>query len=699
MKYLPILLALLFAAPAFAQSTWPADKVIYSDSDNVEDERDVPRDYAYASLPTCNAGAEFTTNYVNNSSANTACDGAGSAWSLCVCENSTWQPVNTGGTDTGPVPGCTGTQLQGADAACIDDLAELNTALGAAGIVTGAHTDGGLYVPLDGTDPMTGGLVIETGGLSIEDGEVPTPATVLLDFDTNGISIRPSTAAPAGIHIGYLAGVNDVAASNFALGPYAGESLTTSPSNILIGGYTGNSLVAGVGRNIYIGADVGRYNLGNSNTVSGYGAGKDVNAAYSATTMYGYQAGFNLEGGAGNLFFGYNSGYAVTSGLQNIIFSQNLNCTTCGYSVFLGADSFGDVISNDANVGIGWRSGRYQTGSHNNAIGLYAFRGTSGSSSGDQSVSIGNYSGFLSQGSRDIFLGYGAGYRQTTANDLLIIDNRQRASIAAELTDAIIVGQMAATPASQTLTFNAVTTVNGDLSADNLSNTNTGDNDEVNTKTTGDLCINDGSVVNCTVNLESELEAALDAINVIVATEIDTSVELDGIVGDDTGTGALVFATGPTLSGPIITDGLFIPVDDTLSIDGEITVDENDNQFKYRSNNADRVLSPERTKCFTLPDPVAADDNIPLWIEHPKITITSMRCYVSDGTHVIGNLKDASGNALDSMTCTASPIADDDGTIANATFIAGEEVEWDTASQIGTPSWLNFCWTYTVDAT
>lgn len=43
-------------------------------------------------------------------------------------------------TDTGPTQDCTGTQLQGAGGACIDDLAELNTALGDAGVVTGSHT-------------------------------------------------------------------------------------------------------------------------------------------------------------------------------------------------------------------------------------------------------------------------------------------------------------------------------------------------------------------------------------------------------------------------------------------------------------------------------------------------------------------------------------------------------------------------------
>jgi hypothetical protein len=101
------------------------------------------------------------------------------------------------------------------------------------------------------------------------------------------------------------------------------------------------------------------------------------------------------------------------------------------------------------------------------------------------------------------------------------------------------------------------------------------------------------------------------------------------------------------------------------------------------------------SKCMTLEKPVDGDDNIPLWIEHPAITVTSMRCIVEGGTNAVGFLSDGT-NALDTMTCTTSPV-DDDGSIANAGFAEGERFEWDTTSSSGAPTWLNFCWTYTVD--
>ena len=59
--------------------------------------------------------------------------------------------------------------------------------------------------------------------------------------------------------------------------------------------------------------------------------------------------------------------------------------------------------------------------------------------------------------------------------------------------------------------------------------------DEVGTLTTGDLCINDGSLVNCTVNTEAELETALDALDVVTVTSSDiTEANLYTILSDVT---------------------------------------------------------------------------------------------------------------------------------------------------------------------
>jgi len=80
--------------------------------------------------------------------------------------------------------------------------------------------------------------------------------------------------------------------------------------------------------------------------------------------------------------------------------------------------------------------------------------------------------------------------------------------------------------------------------------------DQVGTLTTGDLCINDGSVVNCTVNTIAELETALDAENILIEDEIDGSSELAAIMDDETGDGLLVFNNNPTITDLTITYGM-----------------------------------------------------------------------------------------------------------------------------------------------
>jgi hypothetical protein len=50
----------------------------------------------------------------------------------------------------------------------------------------------------------------------------------------------------------------------------------------------------------------------------------------------------------------------------------------------------------------------------------------------------------------------------------------------------------------------------------------------------------------------AEIEAATGGVNIILATEIDTSSELAGILTDETGTGAAVFANTPTLISPVL---------------------------------------------------------------------------------------------------------------------------------------------------
>ena len=117
-------------------------------------------------------------------------------------------------------------------------------------------------------------------------------------------------------------------------------------------------------------------------------------------------------------------------------------------------------------------------------------------------------------------------------------------------------GTIVGTSDAQTLTnktintaSNTITVVEADIS--DLSHTT----DQVGTLTLGDLCANDGSSVNCTVNTMAELETAMDGANIIENTEINLSSKIAGLVTDETGSGKLVFGSAPSLTLPFIAGG------------------------------------------------------------------------------------------------------------------------------------------------
>jgi hypothetical protein len=139
-----------------------------------------------------------------------------------------------------------------------------------------------------------------------------------------------------------------------------------------------------------------------------------------------------------------------------------------------------------------------------------------------------------------------------------------------------------------------------------------------------------------------------------------------------------------------------IPQDQTVNAIGEVTVDETSGQFRYYANGAENVTAPFYEMPKSLEDPVEADDDIPFW--HPKqaITITDVYCEV-EGATSIGVIISDGTNALEEVICTEAGAADD-GSITNGTFAANERMEVDMGTISGTPDWVSWTITYTIDA-
>lgn len=133
----------------------------------------------------------------------------------------------------------------------------------------------------------------------------------------------------------------------------------------------------------------------------------------------------------------------------------------------------------------------------------------------------------------------------------------------------------------------------------------------------------------------------------------------------------------------------------TVDAAGEIAIDTTDDQLVYYGG-AKRVLTYKKQAGFTVETPTTADDGVPVFSNPDAITVTGMRCYAVGGTSAEIILTDGT-NALDTMTCDADG-AVDDGTIANSTFTAGEQMFFNTGTVTGSVTWVNFTFDYTVTA-
>ena len=256
-----------------------------------------------------------------------------------------------------------------------------------------------------------------------------------------GVGAGNASAGTNNTMIGYASGDNleATAIDNAAVGATALPAITTGDRNMAFGVNALRDLTTG-NDNVGIGSQAG-LNLVDAinNTYVGTAAGMGNNDG-DHNTAVGYKA---LEGVAdndniGNTAVGYKAGESITTG---------------DYNVFIGFGAGDSTTTNSNNVYVGKYAGQANNGRDNVFVGRNA--GFSGSGV-ICSVIIGSSAGLsITTGDRNIFIGDSAGYRQTTLSDLLIVNNRDAGSAAAEITNSILYGVMAAAPADQTLRINA----------------------------------------------------------------------------------------------------------------------------------------------------------------------------------------------------------------------------------------------------
>lgn len=196
-----------------------------------------------------------------------------------------------------------------------------------------------------------------------------------------------------------------------------------------------------------------------------------------SNTAFGYECGRYLTTGNTNSFFGENAGRANTTASGNTLIGYYAGrlITTGGRNTILGEWTGYSTIEGTNNTFLGAQAARYfigtsSTNARNTIVGTYAGWGVSTVTTVRDTTILGAYAGYsITTALRCIYIGSYAGYRQTSDTDRLIIDNQQRADSATEQSNAIIYGVMAATPASQTLSLNAATSISQTLGVTGLS--------------------------------------------------------------------------------------------------------------------------------------------------------------------------------------------------------------------------------------
>jgi hypothetical protein len=228
--------------------------------------------------------------------------------------------------------------------------------------------------------------------------------------------------------IGYRSGFSlSSGAHNVLLGNSSGYSLTTQSGNVVIGQEAGGGGGATPTETFLMGYRAGYYTTSANSLYFGKSSGfyfaGSFNVAIGHETMIGTGGGGCT--GSYAVSIGYQSGYLLQSGSGNVLVG-----TATGYS--LVAQSYNTYVGHDAGrnaatsggVGVGYQAGYYPGGSYNVAAGYQALRGDSVTKTAYSNVALGYRAAYsVTSGYENVFIGYDSGYNLTSGHNNVSIGN------------------------------------------------------------------------------------------------------------------------------------------------------------------------------------------------------------------------------------------------------------------------------------
>lgn len=312
---------------------------------------------------------------------------------------------------------------------------------------------------------------------------------------------------------------------------------------------------------------------GNFNTGVGYQALSSITTGQS-NFGGGYYAGHNLTTGSGNVFIGDTVGLHTTTGSYHVALgTSTMQFNTNGIScIAIGLNALHVAPSNNFVISLGQASlMSLINGDGSIAIGAFALQSAV---TATNNVGIGYQAGTLNTvGNGNIFLGSFSGGRQTTASNMLFIDNQDRGTAGADLTNAMIVGTFNPIVSNQYLRFNANVGIGVDALArlHNFGVSSTGINQRLEpiTGVTEDVTGGTVSTTDATVNVTLQIISIPLNTSVIIKTvvkAIKTGGTGTGTVGQSCGFERI--ATYQNISGVVTISGIVQTSYTGLSIAG-----------------------------------------------------------------------------------------------------------------------------------
>ena len=178
---------------------------------------------------------------------------------------------------------------------------------------------------------------------------------------------------------------------NTAIGFAAGTALTTQDYNVFVGPYSGDGATGS--SNVAVGDVTLRNTSGSFNTAIG-GEALTSNTTASDNTAVGYQALYANTTASGSVAVGRASAASNTTGVNTSVGDYSLNSNTTGSNnTALGKQALQLNTTASNNTAVGYQAGYSQTTA--DSFGSNTF--------------IGQYAGYSTTGSRNSFLGAGAG--------------------------------------------------------------------------------------------------------------------------------------------------------------------------------------------------------------------------------------------------------------------------------------------------